>query len=122
MAKRKRLNRTTDMDNALFEALKTAVPEKNTGPDPDDILAELFDDEDPALTRQSVEDVRAVTITLGKEDRARANKVMQLVARQCGEQIGLDQAIRMALFSCSLQDEALLEAYRAICARTDKNE
>ena len=62
MVKRKRLNRTTDMDAALFEALKTQVPKKDTGPDPDDILAGFFDEDeaDAALSEPHARGHRAL--------------------------------------------------------------
>ena len=117
MAKQKRLNRTTDMDNALFEALKTRVPEKDTGPDPDDILSGLFDDDEEEASQQLSGKNRDISVTLDDVDRQYAQKIMELVRHQTGEQIDMAEAIKIALSLCSMDEQEIGAAYRGITTR-----
>ncbi len=111
MAKQKRLNRTTDMDNALFEALKTRVPKKDTGPDPDDILSGLFDDDEDEPLQQLSGENREIRVTLDDVDRQYAQKIMELVRHQTGEQIDLAQAIKIALALCPINEQEIGTAF-----------
>ena len=123
MVKSKRLNRTTDMDDALFEALKTQVPHKDTGPDPDDILAGLFDDDDEKDADQSelnIRDSRASAIELDDIDRERVEQIVQLIRNQTGEQIDAADAIRIALFLCPLDEQEIHMAFKMIGPRKGK--
>ncbi len=109
--------RGAQMDKALFEALKTAVPEKNTGPDPYDILS------DPAReardTRETGEGNRAGRghaaettrhlVDLDRSDRARIEHIAGIVRENTGEQPDVAGVIRIALRAC-LQDRDIIKA------------
>ncbi len=105
----RKLNRRSDMDDALSEALASSVPDKNTGPDPDDILMGIFED-DNAGSMQSGK-VRDIVVALDEIDRQHAQQIMELVRQQTGEQIELAQAIKIALSLCPMNDEKIEVAY-----------
>ncbi len=111
MAKQKRLNRTTDMDDALFEALKTRVPQKDTGPDPEDILSGLFDDDEDEPLEQLGGEKREISVTLDGVDRQYGEKIMELVRRQTGEQVDLAEAIKIALALCPTNEQEIGRAF-----------
>ena len=117
MAKQKRLNRTTDMDDALFEALKTRVPQKDTGPDPDDILSGLFDDDEDESSQQPCGKDRDVSVTLDDVDRQHAQQIMEIVRHQTGEQIDLAGAIKIALSLCSKNEQEVGAAFEETRSR-----
>lgn len=109
-----RSNRGSDMDDALLQALGTSVPDKDTGPDPDDILSGLFDDDEEGgedISPNQAGENRSLAIELNERDRSRAEQIMQLVRAQTGEQIELAQAIKMALFLCPLDEGNINKAY-----------
>ena len=119
MVKRKPLNRSSDMDAALFEALQTEVPVKDTGPDPDDILAGFFDEEEEARDPIGGHsgDSRSVVLQLDELDRERAQQIVDLIRNQTGEQIDLLDAVRIALFVCPLDEQEIHMAHRMIGTR-----
>ena len=123
MAKTKRAgkkpNRSSDMDQALFEALKTAVPQKDTGPDPDNILSGLFDDEDDDIevTLDNIGESRSLVMEVDEADCAHGEKIIKLVQEQTGEQIELAEAIKIALMICPLEPKDVSKAYSAIRKR-----
>ena len=122
MAKQKRLNRTTDMDDALFEALKTPVPQKDTGPDPDDILAGLFDDDEEDDPSQEQSGGQGhVVVPLDEIDRQRVEQIVELVRRQTGEQIDMARAIKIALALCTMDEQEIGVAYEGITAEKGRN-
>ena len=127
MAKSKRLNRTTDMDNALFEALNTPVPEKDTGPDPDDILAGLFDEDDKAEEVeadsfwQQIDNSGNPPSSLDDVDQARAAQIMEAVREQTGLSVDLTEAIKIALHACPLDEQVLVDALEVIRTRSKEN-
>ena len=90
MAKRKRPNRSRDMDEALFDALKTIVPPKDTGPDPDDILAGLFEDELKGGEEKSdkvgslAAEPLVFSVELDERGLARAQEIVDLIKAQTG--------------------------------------
>jgi hypothetical protein len=115
--------RGSDMDDALFEALETRIPDKDTGPDPDDILTDLSGD-DGEKNRQNatnIERLKRLLIDLDKTDLEYAELIVQMVRTRTGEHIELAQAVRIALFSCPQDEETIGRAYMKVCARTLKN-
>ncbi len=124
MAKSKRPNRSQDMDLALFEALKTSVPPKDTGPDPDDILAGLFEDElhgegQPGdETGMPIVSALVLSVELDKAGLARAQNIVDIIKIQTGKQIDMSDALKIALFCDPLENEQVMEAFRKV-ARPD---
>ena len=122
----KKSNRSSDMDQALFDALTTAAPPKDTGPDPDNILSGLFDDEDEDIevTCDDMEERRHLVLEVDEADRASGEKIIELVLEQTGEQIELSQAIKIALKVCPFDSEIIGKAnddIRARSCKTDRN-
>jgi len=105
-----KLNRRSDMDDALFDALASNVPEKNTGPDPDDILGKVLED-DVEGAREQCGKGRDVTVELDDVDRQRAQQITEIVRHQTGEQIDLAGAIKIALALCSMNEQEVDAAY-----------
>lgn len=105
-----KLNRRSDMDDALFEALASSVPEKNTGPDPDDILGDVFEDDGDVASEQCGKD-RDVAVTLDEIDRQHAQQIMEHVRYQTGKQIDLAGAIKIALSLCPMNEREIGAAY-----------
>ncbi len=117
-----KLNRRADMDEALFEALASSIPPKNTGPDPDDILGDIGeddrgDDDDSGNARVQRLENRNLVVGLDDIDTHRANKIVALVREQTGEQVDLASAIKIALSLCPLDEQKIGTAYRGIMAR-----
>ena len=110
-----KLNRCSDMDAALFEALASAVPDKNTGPDPDDILGDVLAQEADASSLQQGEG-RNIVVALDVIDIGRAEQIVELVRRQSGEQVDMAQAIKVALSLCTMDEEVIGAAYAGITA------
>ncbi len=103
MDRRKRPNRTSDMDDALFEALKSGVPAKDTGPEPEDILDGLFEDEGgdvSVLDPDPVADPAELSIRLEPADRDRLREIVDYVREQTGKKIEAAEAVRLALCVC----------------------
>jgi len=120
MAKSKRPNRSQDMDTALFEALKTSVPPKDTGPDPDDILAGLFEEESLG-EGQSGNDTRSLlpakmvfSVELDKAGLDRAQNIVDIIKIEMGKQIDMSDALKIALFCDPLKSEQVIKAFRKI--------
>ncbi|MCF6198301.1 MAG: hypothetical protein L3J67_02700 [Hyphomicrobiaceae bacterium] len=117
MAKRKRPNRSRDMDEALFEALKTQVPPKDTGPDPDDILAGLFEDELKGKEHRGdgvgslAAEAMVFSVELDAVGLARAQEIVDLIKTQTGEQVDIADALKIALFCDPLEVEKAIEAF-----------
>ena len=105
-----KLNRSSDMDDALFDALVSSVPEKNTGPDPDDILRDILEDDVEGAREQCGTD-RLVAVTLDGIDRQYAQQIMELVHQQTGEQIDLAGAIKIVLSLCPMNEREIDAAY-----------
>ena len=118
-----RLNRGSDMDSALFEALASDIPDKNTGPDPNEILGDIFESNEGADTDiLSAHDrrVRKITVVLDKFEVERAGQIVELVRAQTGEQIDTAEAIRVALGVCEMDEQLIERAYQQLCLRERK--
>ena len=126
MVKRKRANRTTDMDKALYEALKTGIPPKDTGPDPDDILAGLFEDElqgndEPEeKTERSGSRAQVFQVELDEDGLAHAQQIVDLIKAQRGEPISIVEALKVALYGAPLDRDRALEAFDRLGSTDDK--
>ncbi len=131
MARTKRLNRTTDMDAALYEALQTRVPDKDTGPDPDDVLRDLFDDiagageEGKAVgaagdVLREDDQATELTMRLDEVDREIVADIVQSVVERTGEQPDTAQAIRIALRLWSSGDTRMTRVCETICGNADQ--
>ena len=116
----KKPNRGSDMDIALFEALASAVPNKDTGPDPEHILEALSDDdaqgEESVFPRRGAA-VRKIGLVLDDRETERAQQIVAHIHDQCGEQIELAQAVKIALYACEINDKAIYKAYREMTTR-----
>ena len=125
MTKKKRANRSLDMDEALFAALKTKVPSKDTGPEPDDILAGLFEEEltgEEGKQETTVRSQRSAGglsfhVELDEEGLQRGQQIIEAIREQTGEQIDMVDALRIALFAVSIEREVILKAYHAVGRR-----
>ncbi|MCP4935756.1 MAG: hypothetical protein GY927_16495 [bacterium] len=111
-----KFNRSSDMDDALFEALASSVPVKNTGPDPDDILEGVFEDDGGVSSEQSGKD-RRVAVTLDGIDRQYAQQIMEIVRHQIGEQVDLVGAIKIALSLCPMNEYDVGTAFAETMSR-----
>jgi len=110
------------MDEALFEALKTKVPQKDTGPDPDDILAGLFEDDvkgkgysgddvGSLAVEGSTDEDMIFSVELDAVGLARAREIVELIKAQTGEQVDIADALKIALFCDPLEIEKAIEAF-----------
>ena len=115
-----RLNRGSDMDSALFEALASDIPEKNTGPDPEHILRDLFEGEsegDIDIARARRSRVRTTTVALDEFEVKRVEQIVEIVRAQTGEQINTADALRITLGVCEMDEHIIERAYRQLCVR-----
>ena len=122
MVKRKRRNRTSDMDDALFEALKTSVPPKDTGPEPEDILAGLFEEElrGEGLEKDGKQTAGALqffSIGLDEKGLERAQAIVDLVKAHTGEQMEVADVLKTLLFCPRPQKEQIVDAFSRCVAK-----
>ena len=114
----KNLSRHAKMDAALALALATKVPDKDTGPDPDDILNALVDEEaGPENNQTAAGNKRRYTIELDEAERERGEQILRLIQRATGEHKELGDALRVALLQCPLDEQVIAEAFKQLSSR-----
>jgi hypothetical protein len=113
MPKKPRSKQEQEMEDALDRLFATPVPEKDTGPDPLDILAL---DQPAAATPAAGKTARravkaadkaragtsACQVELDAADRLRANMLIDRLDELTGEHHDLATALRVALHACPL--------------------
>jgi len=122
---KKKPGRGAMLDDALAQVLATAAPDKDTGPDPDDILSGVLGEPGPAVgaadpgfmagskrnATAGAGTVRMFEIGLDADERARVERICRIVREATGVRIDTAQAVRIALKTCGLQRAEIEAAY-----------